>query len=76
MVRLGGAHIPIRQANSRFRIRIACLTHHTRWVPTILRSGSYRFSFYAADGHEPPHVHPARESFRSQPSTLNHRPFD
>lgn len=26
-------------------------------MPTILRVGSMRFFFYAADGEEPPHVH-------------------
>jgi hypothetical protein len=26
-------------------------------MPTVLRVGSMRFFFYAADGFEPPHVH-------------------
>ncbi len=26
-------------------------------MPTILRSGSYRFFFYSGDRSEPPHVH-------------------
>ncbi len=26
-------------------------------MPTVLRSGPYRFFFYSADGSEPPHVH-------------------
>jgi hypothetical protein len=26
-------------------------------VPTILYEQGFRFSFFAADGHEPPHVH-------------------
>lgn len=26
-------------------------------MPTVLRSGPYRFFFYSADAHEPPHVH-------------------
>ena len=26
-------------------------------IPTILRSGPYRFLFYAPDGDEPPHIH-------------------
>ena len=30
-------------------------------MPTALRSGPYRFFFYAGDGHEPPHVHAERE---------------
>ena len=31
-------------------------------MPTVLRSGPYRFFFYSADGHEPPHVHVQRDS--------------
>lgn len=30
-------------------------------MPTVLRSGPYRFFFFSADGHEPPHVHVERE---------------
>lgn len=30
-------------------------------MPTVLRSGPYRFFFYAGDGGEPPHVHIERE---------------
>jgi hypothetical protein len=30
-------------------------------VPTVLRSGPYRFFFYSADGTEPPHVHVERD---------------
>ncbi len=30
-------------------------------MPTILRHGPYRFSFYASDGPEPPHVHITRD---------------
>ncbi|HWE94753.1 MAG TPA: DUF4160 domain-containing protein [Tepidisphaeraceae bacterium] len=30
-------------------------------MPTVLRIGPYRLHFYAADGHEPPHVHVARD---------------
>ena len=30
-------------------------------MPTVLRSGPYRFFFYAADGVEPPHVHVERD---------------
>lgn len=26
-------------------------------MPTVLRTGPYRFFFYASDGREPPHVH-------------------
>jgi hypothetical protein len=26
-------------------------------MPTVLRSGPYRFFFYAGDRNEPPHVH-------------------
>jgi hypothetical protein len=30
-------------------------------MPTVLRSGPYRFFFYAADGVESPHVHAERD---------------
>jgi hypothetical protein len=30
-------------------------------MPTILRSGPYRFFFYAGDRNEPPHIHCERD---------------
>lgn len=30
-------------------------------MPTVLRRGPYRFSFYSADGQEPRHVHVDRD---------------
>jgi hypothetical protein len=30
-------------------------------MATVLRSGPYRFFFYAGDRHEPPHVHVERD---------------
>ncbi len=30
-------------------------------MPTVLRSGPFRFFFYAGDGNEPPHIHVARD---------------
>jgi hypothetical protein len=30
-------------------------------VPTVFRSGPYRFFFYSMDGSEPPHVHVSRD---------------
>lgn len=30
-------------------------------MPTVLRSGPYRFFFYAGDEEEPPHVHVERD---------------
>jgi hypothetical protein len=30
-------------------------------MPTVLRSGPYRFFFYAGDGSEPPHIHVERD---------------
>jgi hypothetical protein len=30
-------------------------------MPTVLRSGPFRFFFYAGDGGEPPHVHVERD---------------
>ena len=35
-------------------------------MPTVLRSGPYRFFFYAGDRGEPPHVHVERESNRAK----------
>jgi hypothetical protein len=31
-------------------------------MPTVLRSGPYRFFFYAGDGNEAPHVHVERDA--------------
>lgn len=31
-------------------------------MPTVLRSGPYRFFFYSSDGDEPPHVHVKRDA--------------
>jgi hypothetical protein len=31
-------------------------------MPTVLRSGPYRFYFYSGDRDEPPHVHAARDA--------------
>ncbi len=31
-------------------------------MPTVLRSGPYRFFFYAGDGSEPAHIHIERDS--------------
>ena len=30
-------------------------------MPTVLKSGPYRFFFYSSDGSEPPHIHVARD---------------
>lgn len=35
-------------------------------MPTVLRSGPYRFFFYAGDRDEPPHVHVEREDNRAK----------
>ncbi|HEX2094140.1 MAG TPA: DUF4160 domain-containing protein [Longimicrobiaceae bacterium] len=35
-------------------------------MPTVLRSGPYRFFFYAGDRAEPPHVHVERENNRAK----------
>ncbi len=35
-------------------------------VPTVLRSGPYRFCFFAADGDEPPHVHVIRDAYEAK----------
>jgi hypothetical protein len=31
-------------------------------MPTVLRSGPYRFFFYSGDAGEPPHVHVERDA--------------
>ena len=35
-------------------------------MPTVLRSGPYRFFFYSADAHEPPHLHVERDENRAK----------
>ncbi|HET9211242.1 MAG TPA: DUF4160 domain-containing protein [Thermoanaerobaculia bacterium] len=35
-------------------------------MPTVLRSGPYRFYFYSHEPNEPPHVHVDRESFSAK----------
>jgi hypothetical protein len=35
-------------------------------MPTVLRSGSYRFFFYSADRHETPHVHVERDEMQAK----------
>jgi len=35
-------------------------------LPTILRSGPYRFFFYSADQDEPPHIHVEREDSQAK----------
>lgn len=35
-------------------------------LPTVLRSGPYRFFFYMADRNEPPHVHVERDGMEAK----------
>lgn len=35
-------------------------------MPTVLRSGPYRFFFYSSDRDEPPHVHVERDANRAK----------
>lgn len=35
-------------------------------MPTVLRSGPYRFFFYAGDHPEPPHVHVERDNDKAK----------
>ena len=35
-------------------------------MPTVLRSGPYRFFFYAGDQDEPPHIHVEREDSQAK----------
>ncbi len=39
---------------------------YSRWMPTVLRTGPYRFFFYSADRDEPPHVHVEREELHAK----------
>lgn len=35
-------------------------------MPTVLRSGPYRFYFYSHEPNEPPHIHIDREDFSAK----------
>ncbi len=35
-------------------------------MPTVLRSGPYRFFFYAGDRDEPPHIHVERDKNKAK----------
>jgi hypothetical protein len=35
-------------------------------MPTVLRSGPYRFFFYAGDRDEPPHIHIERDNHKAR----------
>ena len=35
-------------------------------MPTVLRSGPYRFFFYAGDRDEPPHIHIERDDDKAK----------
>jgi hypothetical protein len=35
-------------------------------MPTVLRTGPYRFFFYSGDRREPPHVHVERDDSRAK----------
>jgi hypothetical protein len=35
-------------------------------MPTVLRTGPYRFYFYAGDRDEPPHVHVERDDYTAK----------
>jgi hypothetical protein len=35
-------------------------------MPTVLRTGPYRFFFYAGDGGESPHVHVERDEYEAK----------
>ena len=51
-----------------------CGLAYDRHMPTVLRSGPYRFFFFSGDRDEPPHIHAERESntakFWLQPTRL------
>ena len=44
-----------------FRGAIQRTTERDTRVPTVLRSGPYRFYFYSHEPNEPPHVHVDRD---------------
>jgi len=35
-------------------------------MPTILRTGPYRFHFYSRENDEPPHIHVARDDLEAK----------
>jgi hypothetical protein len=35
-------------------------------VPTVFRSGPYRFHFYSRETDEPPHIHVRRDDFEAK----------
>jgi len=35
-------------------------------MPTILRTGPYRFYFYSNEGYEPPHIHADRDEMSAK----------
>jgi hypothetical protein len=35
-------------------------------MPTVMRSGPYRFIFFMSDGHEPPHIHVFRNEVQAK----------
>ena len=35
-------------------------------MPTVLRTGPYRFFFYAGDREEPPHIHAERDANKAK----------
>src|SRR5258707_1141114 len=64
VVEEGGHHHRFRRVKvSKCTAAIrACAPRYTlETLPTVLRSGPYRFFFYSADRDEPPHVHVERE---------------
>lgn len=46
---------------ARLAIPLAGERWYNRDMPTVLRSGPYRFFFYSGDRGEPPHVHVERD---------------
>lgn len=35
-------------------------------MPTVLRKHGFRFHFFSADGHEPPHIHVNKDGSRAK----------
>lgn len=60
---------PATRDNKLAEIAALLCSHQSNtleWLPTVLRSGPYRFFFYSADHWEPPHVHVEREEAQAK----------
>jgi hypothetical protein len=49
-----------------FKEREVCPWYNSFRMPTVLRSGPYRFYFYSHEPNEPPHVHVDRDALSAK----------